>query len=84
MTEAEVREIVERYEALLSEALSRLSYRPDTDEVPRLLLTKGCQVRLEITSLEVSEDDDGRPCGGFLSRSSRPVSWAEISSPALT
>jgi hypothetical protein len=73
MTEAEAREIVERYQELLAQAAAQLSYRLAGDEILRLVVNDDQRVRLEINSLETAEDDDGRPCGGFFSQSYRPV-----------
>lgn len=73
MTEAEVREIVERYEALLAEAVSRLPYPLESADVPRLVIMDDETVRLEVISADDMENDDGNPCGGMLSSSYFPA-----------
>jgi hypothetical protein len=80
MTEAEAREIVERYEALLGEAVGRLPYPLESDDVPRLVIMGDDTVRLEIISADAMENDDGNPCGGTLSSSYFP---ARFDGPSL-
>ncbi|HEY1071481.1 hypothetical protein [Brevundimonas sp.] len=80
MTEAEAREIVERYEALLAAALGRLPYPLEDGDVPRLVIMRDDTVGLEVISADSMENDDGNPCGGMLSSSYFPARFDAPSS----